>query len=328
MKNFTLFTILLALFITACGDSSEGNTTGDREDNSSNTSTTTSRCQTISNSVSDAGFNSDVVAVSCDDTYAYITSDTYPDHDKMNGITGTNEQIPVPAVNNAAPIRLSPSGITGTTTIDASLGVAINGVPIYDYSSQGDLDVFNYDPNIDTFLLGQLDNCGGHAGRGDDYHYHARPTCMIDVMSNYSDSAVIGWAYDGYPIYDLNNPDGTAISSGDLDICNGKEDSTFGYRYHTSNEAPYVPQCLRGTIDQSVLPRVAPMQGRVTGTPPQGGVSNLTFSEKNGIVRMDYTYQGEAYYLQYEPTSTPNCYLFETKTVTEGGKVTTGEFCR
>jgi len=283
-------------------------------------------CQRVENSILQAGF--DDVSVTCDNTYAYINSDTYPDHDKMNGITGTNEQIPVPALNYASPIRLNPTGTSNAITIDASLGVAINGVPIYDYSSQGDLDVFNYDPNIDTFLLGQLDNCGGHAGRGDDYHYHARPTCMIDAMLNYSDAAIIGWAYDGYPIYDTNNPDGTTISAGSLDVCNGQTDSTFGYRYHTSFNAPYVPQCLRGDIDLSKMPRVAPMRGRTTGTPPQGGVSNLVFTQQGDTVRMDYTHQGQNYYLQYTASSTPNCYLFETKTVTEGGEITTGEFCR
>jgi hypothetical protein len=290
------------------------------------TTTQTTRCQTIKESISKAGF--DDVAVSCDETYAYITSDTYPSHDKMNGITGTNEQIPVPAKDYSAPIRLNPSGVSNLTTIDASLGVAINGVPIYDYSSQGELDVTTYDANIDTFLLGQLDNCGGHAGRGDDYHYHARPTCMIESMLSTSDSAIIGWAHDGYPIYDLKNPDGSTIAQGDLDICHGQVDSTFGYRYHTSLSAPYVLQCLRGEVDTAILPRVAPMSGRTVGTPPQGGVENLRFTQNGTLVRMEYSYQGESYYLQYQPSNTADCYLFETKTLTDGGVIKEGEFCR
>lgn len=289
-------------------------------------SSRSSKCETISSSVSNAGFND--VSVTCDSSYAYISSDTYPNHDKMNGITGTNEQIPVPAKDYSAPIQLSPSGISNTITIDAALGVAVNGVPIYDYSSQGELDVFNYDPNHDTFVLGQLDYCGGHSGRGDDYHYHTRPSCMIDVMSNQSDDAIIGWAYDGYPIYDLNNPDGTIVASGDLDLCNGQEDDTFGYRYHMSVSAPYGPQCLRGSVDQSVLPRVPPINGRTTGTPPAGGVDSLLFTEENDFIRMEYRYMSDIYYIQYQASSSSNCYLFETKTITNGGQVKTGEFCR
>jgi len=312
--------------LTINDPTSDSTSTTDATNNEDNNTplVETSRCQTIKESVSNAGFSE--VSVSCDESYAYIASSTYPSHDKMNGITGTNEQIPVPALNYSSPIKLTPVGTSNTTTIDASLAVAINGVPIYDYSSQGDLDVTTYDPNIDTLLLGQLDNCGGHAGRGDDYHYHARPSCMIDSMLNKSNSAIIGWAYDGYPLYDLNNPDGSVADN--LDTCNGKLDSTFGYRYHTTLEAPYVMKCLRGEIDQSKLPRVPPIQGRTTGTPPQGGVENLTFSESNGVVRMEYSYNGESYYIQYSPSSTPNCYLFETKTVTDGGQITSGEFCR
>lgn len=89
------------------------------------------------------------------------------------------------------------------------MGVAVNGVPIYDYSTQGELDPYHYDPQHDTVRPGHLDNCGGHAGRGDDYHYHAAPTCMIEAMANRDDNPIIGWAYDGYPIYGDSNLDGS-----------------------------------------------------------------------------------------------------------------------
>ena len=78
----------------------------------------------------------------------------------MTGITGTNEQIPVPAKDYAAPIKLNPKKAKAITTIDAAVGVAVNGVPIYDYSSQGELDVNSYDEKHDTLALGQLDICG------------------------------------------------------------------------------------------------------------------------------------------------------------------------
>ena len=38
----------------------------------------------------------DSVTVTCDGDVALVTSDTYPDHEMMTGIVGTNEQIPVP----------------------------------------------------------------------------------------------------------------------------------------------------------------------------------------------------------------------------------------
>jgi len=293
-----------------------------------------SRCETIHQSISEAGFN-ERVGVTCDDEFAYITSDTYPDHDLMNGITGTNEQIPVPALNYAAPIKLAPQLANVLTTIDAAVGVAVNGVPIYDYSSQGELDIYNYSENSDTVLLGQLDNCGGHAGRGDDYHYHASPNCMIDSMTNAGDSTVIGWGYDGYPLYGNNNPDGSVIAEDDLDVCNGQLDDDFGYRYHTSTEAPYIIQCLVGEVDTDILPRVSPLSGDSTGaranlTPPADGVENLTHTiEEDGTRTMTYSHRGSEYYVIYSPSATQsNCYDFEQKTVSNGGAIERGTFCR
>ncbi|WP_305972340.1 MULTISPECIES: YHYH protein [unclassified Mameliella] len=293
-------------------------------------------CTAVKDSVTDAGFD-DSVTVTCTDSHAIIQSDTYPDHEKMTGIIGTNEQVPVPG-DYAAPILLSPTLGTSPLTRDAALGVAVNGVPIYDYTAGGEMteaDLAHHQARHDTLQTHQLDVCGGHAGRGDDYHYHAKPTCMIDQMKNAGDSAIIGWAFDGFPIYGDNNPDGSVIAAGDLDVCNGQADETFGYRYHTSEDAPYIVQCLMGVVaDFDRLPRVSPLVaadggGAAPGRPPQGGVQNLVFTENpDGSRSMDYTYEGEDHYIRYTPSGTAGCYDFTTQTVTNGGKVVTGEFCR
>jgi hypothetical protein len=123
---------------------------------------------------------------------------------------------------------------------------------------------------------------------------------------------------------------------GVLDVCNGQSDDTFGYRYHTSAQSPYIIQCLMGEVpDMRDLPRVSPMTasdgsgGQESGVPPRGGVQGLVFTQDAAGTRsMDYTYQGAAYYMRYTPTDTPDCYAFETKTVTDGGAVKTGEYCR
>ncbi|WP_299924370.1 YHYH protein [uncultured Pelagimonas sp.] len=293
-------------------------------------------CSAIAKSVTEAGF-ADRVTVSCDEIHAVITSDTYPDHDKMTGIIGTNEQVPVPGTY-AAPIILAPTRSETPLTRDAALGVAVNGVPIYDYTGGGEMsqaDLTHHQARHDTVQTGQLDLCGGHAGRGDDYHYHAKPTCMIAQMANAGDEAIIGWGFDGFPIYGDNNPDGTPIAAGDLDLCNGQPDAVFGYRYHTSDEAPYIVQCLMGVVpDFDRLPRVPPLSmaqggGAAPGRPPRGGVEALTFRETaEGGRSMDYTYQGERYFIRYTPTDTAGCYLFETRTVTNDGEVTRSELCR
>jgi len=294
-------------------------------------------CAAVQASVTEAGFANEVV-VSCAESLATVTSDTYPDHELMTGIVGTNEQLPVPA-EYAAPIPLKPVLGSSPLTRDAALGVAVNGVPIYDYTGGGEMsveDLYHHQTKHDTLLTQQLDLCGGHAGRGDDYHYHVKPVCMIEQMANNGDDAIIGWAFDGFPIYGDNNPDGTPIAVGVLDVCNGQTDETFGYRYHTSNKAPYIVQCLMGAVaDARTLPRVAPLspatggRGREAGKPPRGGVQDLVFTQDaSGMRSMDYTYQGEPYYMRYTPTDQENCYTFETQTVTDSGVVKTGEYCR
>ncbi|SFR47231.1 YHYH protein [Litoreibacter janthinus] len=293
-------------------------------------------CAAIAASVADAGFDTSVTVI-CTDDHAIIQSDTYPDHQLMTGISGTNEQVPVPA-DYAAPVLLSPKLGTTPLTRDAALGVAVNGVPIYDYTGGGEMaqsDLAHHQAQHDTLQTNQLDLCGGHAGRGDDYHYHVKPTCMIDQMANAGDEAIIGWAFDGFPIYGDNNPDGTEITAGVLDVCNGQTDEAFGYRYHTSSRAPYIVQCLMGEVaDFDRLPRVPPLSassggGAAPGRPPRGGVQNLVFTEDaNGRRSMDYSHEGESYFIRYAPSEQTGCYDFTTRTVTNDGEVRTGEFCR
>ena len=295
-------------------------------------------CDAIRASVEDAGFANDVI-IACADTEAVLSSDTYPDHTLMTGIVATNEQIPVPAKRYAAPIPTQP--ILGTTpqTRDAALGVAVNGVPIFDYTGGGEMsqqDLLHHQVRHDTLLTQQLDVCGGHTGRGDDYHYHVKPNCMIEQMENTGDDAIIGWAFDGFPIFGDNNPDGTSIEADTLDVCNGQPDDTYGYRYHTSTEAPYIIQCLMGEVASiKDLPRTPPLspqaggRGKAAGRPPAGGVNNLTFTQNaSGLRSMDYSYEGEKYYIRYSPASTPDCYEFQSRTITDNGEVTSGVYCR
>jgi len=292
------------------------------------------RCTVVRNSVTAAGFG-DKVTVVCDATYAYITSDTFPSHVKMDGITGTNDQVPVPAPKYASPVTLAPTKATTPTSIDAALGVAVNGVPIYDYSSQGTNDLSAYDAKLDTVLTGELDQCNGHSGRGDDYHYHASPKCMIAAMANAGPGAILGWAFDGYPIYGSTNPDGSAIAAGELDVCNGKSDATFGYRYHTSSGHPYIIQCLAGAFDMTKAVRVSPLSklggggGRPPGEKAPGGVTNLKLTESaDGSKVMSYTHQGTSYSIAYKPSATANCWDFTDKSYTTRGATQTGTYCR
>ena len=216
-------------------------------------------CEKVKASVADAGFE-DEAWVTCDLEHAAIHSDSYPSHEMMTGIVGTNEQIPLPAPGYFAPIISNPAFSGVPQTRDSSLGVAVNGIPIFDYSGGGEMSIdelYYHQPHKDTLLLQQIDSCGGHTGRGDDYHYHEQPRCMLEQMDNRDDNPIIGWGFDGFPLYTHNNPDGSAIAAGTLDVCNGQLDPVFGYRYHTSDKPPYIWQCLVGEVgDLSAVPTI------------------------------------------------------------------------
>lgn len=294
---------------------------------SSSTLSPEEHCDAVIASVFDAGFEEEA-SVTCDDGHAFIHSDSYPSHEMMNGIVGTNEQIPMPAPGYFAPIKFNPSYTGDPKTRDSSLAIAVNGIPIFDYSAGGDLsinDLYYHQPHVDTIQLQQLDVCGGHTGRGDDYHYHELPRCMVEQMDNKDENPIIGWGFDGYPLYGNNNPDGSKIADGILDVCNGQPDAVFGYRYHTSDDFPYILQCLMGEVgDLSTVPSIG--MGRPSGIPVE--VENLQFTHDGaGEGLLTYDYEGNSYYLKSTPTDDASCFDVEWKTITNGGRVESGEYC-
>ena len=284
-------------------------------------------CAAVIASVVEAGFE-DEARVTCHSDRALIHSDSYPSHEMMTGIVGTNEQIPLPAPGYHAPVYFN-SAFTGTPqTRDSSLAIAVNGIPIFDYSAGGEMsvdDLYYHQPHVDTLLRQEIDYCGGHVGRGDDYHYHELPRCMIEQMENRDDNPIIAWGFDGFPMYGNDNPDGSPIAAGILDVCNGQLDPVFGYRYHTSEEPPYIIQCLAGEVgDLSTVPTIG--INRPSGRPTL--VEDLAFTHDGaGTGLLTYNYQGESYYIQSWPTDDESCFEVEWKTVTNGGVVESGEYC-
>ena len=195
-----------------------------------------------------SGSTTGSASVACDATYAYISSNSLPTHAMMNGITASNLQVPL-AQNflgaNGWKIPLSPSIAASTTSaVDGPIGVAVNGVLIFNPCKQGGCQ------NGDTKVLGELDACNGHAGRADDYHYHAAPVCLMQGRAaNYWDTHPVGWALDGFAIFGYNDASGQVASRDGT--CGGNTSSVSngpqGYSYHVTDASPYVLACFRGT---------------------------------------------------------------------------------
>jgi hypothetical protein len=246
-----LVAVWLVSFIAACGGGGSADTQAASNSNTPTTvitpNTASANCTLIGDSL--RASTTGIATSSCDNTYAYIASNGLATHPMMNGITATNLQVPL-AVNfsgaNAWKIPLAPAiaATTPNTITDGPVGVAINGVPIFNPCKQGGCQ------NGDVKALGELDTCNGHAGRGDDYHYHAAPTCMMAGQSaSYWDTHPIGWALDGFAIFGYNNADGS-VATRDA-TCGGNTSTVVngpaGYSYHVTDVSPYVLSCFRGT---------------------------------------------------------------------------------
>ncbi len=211
-----------------------------------NASGSTTGCGLIRSSLS--GSTTGSASVSCDVSYAYISSNSLPTHPMMNGITASNLQVPL-AQNflgaNGWKIPLNPSIASSTTSaVDGPIGVAVNGVLIFNPCKQGGCQ------NGDVKVLGELDACNGHAGRADDYHYHAAPICLMQGRaSTYWDTHPVGWALDGFAIYGYNDANGQTASRDS--VCGGNtatvSNGPQGYSYHVTDTSPYILACFRGT---------------------------------------------------------------------------------
>lgn len=120
-----------------------------------------------------------------------------------------------------------------TTTPMGPMGVAINGVPLFNQYAAGGVDLTN---EIFSF-----DQYSGHPTLRGMYHYHIEPIYLTE--QNGAD-ALLGVLLDGFPVYGpLEN--GETLSSDDLDDYHGhfsatKEFPEGIYHYHISADAPYI----------------------------------------------------------------------------------------
>lgn len=101
---------------------------------------------------------------------------------------------------------------TQTSTPLGVIGVLINGVPFFnalDAMSYNNLNIWHR--NAMYWEATSFDACKGHPAPGGVYHPHQFPACVAPT-SPQQHSAIIGFAFDGFPIYGpygYANADGT-----------------------------------------------------------------------------------------------------------------------
>ena len=181
-----------------------------------------------------------------DASYYYVATSGIPAHNMMVGITSWQQQVPIPQSytgSNSWSIPLQPSYAasplsTKTNFMKGAVAVAVNGVPIFNaLNNRGE----------DAYLIGELDNWGGHCGRADDYHYHAAPM----HLSGKAGLKPIAFALDGFAVYGSKEPEGTTMEP--LDVCHGHTGKNGVYHYHGTSDYPYVIGAMKGTVSTDPL---------------------------------------------------------------------------
>ncbi len=150
------------------------------------------------------------------------------------------------------------------------IGVALNGVVFFNPFDAGSEDATN-----------MMDRCCGHPSPiAGEYHYHKYPICLNSPWSDQGTghSALIGFAFDGFPVYGPYESDGVMAKdlTGDnkLNEFNLHYDAQRGYHYHvTPGQFPYLIGGFWGvedTRDARHPPRGGRGMGGNRSGPPNG----------------------------------------------------------
>ncbi len=232
-----------------------------------------------------------------DERFFYVESDGLPDHRLMVGITAWQQQVPLPQAytgENAwrIPLKPRPAALPLSAKdhfFRGAIAIAANGVPIF--------NPIKNDGHTDTFLAGELDEFGGHAGRADDYHYHIAP---LHLQGQVGPGLPVAYALDGYPIYGLAEPDGKPVQ--DLDAFNGHATAPLGYHYHASKTYPYLNGGFHGEVTEregqvDPQPRAKPV--RPAQKPLRGATITGFNRASTGNFELQYRLDGKTLVVRY-----------------------------
>ena len=231
------------------------------------------------------------VKTHADDKFFFVESDGLPAHNLMVGITAWQQQVPLPQKyfgDNAWRFPLTPVPAAQPQSIKnnflrGAIAIAANGIPIFNpQNNRGEI----------SQEIGELDQWGGHCGRADDYHYHAAPLHLQSVLGM---ALPIAYALDGYPIYGLTEPDGSAPTK--LDAFNGHSTAALGYHYHASTKYPYVNGGFHGEVteaQQQVDPQPHAQPVRQDQPPLRGArITGFTNSPDHKTFSLKYSVNGK-----------------------------------
>ena len=182
------------------------------------------------------------------------------------------------------PNAISPHTLSATLPINPVLGtpqcvpmgiigIALNGVPIFNGLDDGGRDAVAHEIQ---------DSCNGHPQQTGVYHYHGPSSCIPGADKP---NTLVGYAFDGFGIYSDIDTNGNQYTNSDLDVCHGTTSqinwdgkNVVMYHYVMTQEYPYTIGCFRG----SKIVHIATNDQQSNSSSVSPSASESTFVARNG----------------------------------------------
>ena len=191
-------------------------------------------------------------SITSDGTYITIKTTGQPDHKSVyyptanalyEGFSGTTfgggefkknpNTIATRTYTFKIPLNPQVSNTHPSTPLGA-MGVAINGIPLYNQYAAPNTPLTSEVMSFDKYF--------GHPTATGSYHYHVEPLYLTTVKV--TKSSLLGFLLDGFPVYGPEE-NGAAVTNAMLDAYHGHTGVTVDYpngiyHYHINNTDPYI----------------------------------------------------------------------------------------
>ncbi len=170
--------------------------------------------------------------------------------------------LPLVPKKNPRPIAMDKRN-TNRALPGGPIGVAANGVIFF--------NPFDHIEEADA--VWRLDRCCGHPSPNSQYHYHKYPVCVKSPWADDGEghSPVIGFAFDGFPVYGPYESKGLLAKNSKenpLNDFNVHQDEKRGWHYHvTPGQYPHIIGGYWGVMEEKNRRARGPRPGGPGGRP-------------------------------------------------------------
>jgi hypothetical protein len=208
------------------------------------------------------------------DYYLAPVNSQYPTVVATLPVTGTEVSVqPYTSAgisSNSVTVNICPVKATTTTTAGlGAIGYTLSGEALYNpYEADASTPALEDNASY-TFTDGNgvqqtasfIDQCNSHSN-GHQWHLHAVPVCLTATVDGATGpSHLLGFAFDGFPVYGGRDLNGNVIQVSQLDSCNGITSATPEFpngAYHyvlpigvTGKQSSI--NCFAGTVSESMM---------------------------------------------------------------------------